>query len=463
MAIKNISNLSTTKLSYEIQNGNISIHEVINYYFKQIKEKNSKLNAFITLTEISAYNQANILEKNISKNKLSSLCGIPFSIKDIIYAKNVLCTAGSGKLFNKIPSKDSIVVKNLKKSGAILLGTNTLNKFASGITGINSICGNSKNPWDSSRLSGGSSGGSAVAVSSGMIPFAIGTDTGGSIRVPASLCGVSGFKPTYNLINNKGVIDLSPSLDHIGILSKDVSDIPLILKSLLNDHKRKILKKYHNKKIKKSIVIAIPINYFFYLESDIDTIMLSFINILKNSGIKVVNINIENHDEIEFAWSKIRFVESSYIHTKILDDNLNKYGNDLKKMIEQGKKISGIDYISALYTRDKIKKEFLSLFKKINFLLLPTTIIASPKFTENTIVIKGKKFSIREALLRNNILFNLIGFPSLSIPIGFTKNKLPFGLQIVGHPFDDYNVLNFGNVCQRLAEKFGIIKINHIK
>ncbi|MGD1835771.1 MAG: amidase [Nitrososphaeraceae archaeon] len=453
MTINNISNLTILQLSSEIYNNNISISDLVTYYFKQIKQKNKKLNAFITLTENNAYDRAKILEKNISKNKsLSPLYGIPFSIKDIIYAQNVLCTAGTGKLFNILPSKDSDVVKKLKKTGGILLGTNTLNKFASGITGTNSICGNSKNPRDINRISGGSSGGSAVAVASGMIPFSIGTDTGGSIRVPASLCGVSGFKPTYGLINNTGVIDLSPSLDHVGIITKTVSDILLILKQIVNGHKNKILSNKISKK-QNSLVVGIPINYFLYLESDVENVIFDTINYIKNYGIDVVNVNIGNHRKINSAWSVIRFVESSYVHMKILDNNYNKYGNDLKKMIEKGKKISGIDYVRSICFRDKIKIEFLKLFKQINFLILPTTIISAPNFNEKYILIRKKKFTVREALIRNNILFNLIGFPSLSIPIGMTKKNLPVGLQIVGKPYDDYNVLNFGNLCQLYSTK----------
>ena len=447
MTVNNISDLSITKLSFEIQNNNLSIVDLVSYYFKKIKDKNKIFNAFITLTENTASEQAKILEKNISNSKkLSPLYGIPFSIKDIIFAKNVLCTAGAGKLFNKIPSKDADVVQKLKKAGSVLLGTNTLNKFATGITGTNSICGNSKNPYDITRLSGGSSGGSAVAVASGMIPFSLGTDTGGSIRVPASLCGVSGFKPTYGLINTTGVIDLSPSLDHIGIITKYVYDISLILSSLISTYQNKILIDKIPKK-QNSIIVGIPVNYFFYLESDIDTMIFNIINSLQNNNIDVINVNIGNYEKINSAWSNIRFVESSYIHTKLLDNKFNKYGNDLETMIKHGNKISGIDYVRSIYFRNKIRIKFLKLFKHLNFLILPTTIISAPRFKENSISIRKKKFAIREALLRNSILFNLLGFPALSFPIGLTKKNLPVGLQIVGKPNDDYNVLNFGNLC----------------
>ena len=208
---------SIKQLSERINTGDISPTDLIEVCLDRIKKFNPILNAFITVVEEDRlYDQSQIAEKEIKQgNYYSPLHGIPFSIKDIFCAKGIRCTVGSKILSNNISHADATAVKRIKEAGAILIGTNNLNEFASGITGINYFYGSSKNPWNSSRISGGSSSGSAVAVATGMVPLSLGTDTGGSVRVPSSLCGVVGLKPTYGRVSKHNVFPLSPSLDHV--------------------------------------------------------------------------------------------------------------------------------------------------------------------------------------------------------------------------------------------------------
>lgn len=227
----NSSSLSLKQLSERIQNGEISPMDLIEICLDRIKKFNPILNAFITvIDEETLYNQSQIAEREIKHGKYySPLHGIPFSIKDILYAKGVRCTVGSKIFSNYIPSVDATAVKRIKKAGAILIGTNNLNEFASGITGINYFYGSSKNPWNTSRISGGSSGGSAAAVATGMVPISLGTDTGGSVRVPSSLCGVVGMKPTYGRVSKHNVFPLSPSLDHVGCITRSAWDTSVVM------------------------------------------------------------------------------------------------------------------------------------------------------------------------------------------------------------------------------------------
>ena len=226
--------LSVKHLSEKIKTNEISPVDLIEFCFGRIRKFNPSLNAFITvIDEEDAYNNARIAEREISKgNYRGPLHGIPFSIKDIIYAKDIRCTGGSKILSEYIPTTDATCIKKIKEAGAILLGTNNLNEFASGITGVNPFYGNTKNPWNMSRISGGSSGGSAVAVSTGMACISLGTDTGGSIRVPSSLCGVVGLKPTYGRVSKYGVVPLAPSLDHVGCVTRSAWDAAAILECI---------------------------------------------------------------------------------------------------------------------------------------------------------------------------------------------------------------------------------------
>src|ERR671922_27941 len=222
---------SLKQLCERIKSGEISPVDLIEICLGRIEKLNPTLNAFITVIEKeNLYKQAQIAEKEIKQgNYLSPLHGIPFSIKDIFYAKGIRCTAGSKILTSYIPHADATVVKKMKKAGAILIGTNNLNEFASGITGINPFYGSSKNPWNISKISGGSSGGSAVAVATGMVPISLGTDTGGSIRVPSSLCGIIGLKPTYGRVSKHNVLPLSPSLDHVGCITRSAWDVAAVM------------------------------------------------------------------------------------------------------------------------------------------------------------------------------------------------------------------------------------------
>jgi aspartyl-tRNA(Asn)/glutamyl-tRNA(Gln) amidotransferase subunit A len=225
-----ITSLTIKRLSRLISSREISCLEVINATIERIKRLNPKLNAFITILEEPARREAKHADLLIKQGKYyGPLHGVPISLKDLLYIKGVKCTSGSKILSEFVPDYDSTVTRRLRSAGAIIIGTNNLHEFASGITGINPHYGSSKNPWDIARMSGGSSGGSAVSVSSGMTMASIGTDTSGSIRVPSSLCGIFGLKPTYGRVSKYGVMPFAPSIDHVGPLARSAWDIAAML------------------------------------------------------------------------------------------------------------------------------------------------------------------------------------------------------------------------------------------
>ncbi len=448
---------SVKHLSEKIKTNEISPVDLIEFCFDRIRKFNPSLNAFITvIDEEDAYNNARIAEREISQgNYRGPLHGIPFSIKDIIYAKDTRCTGGSKILSDYIPKTDATCTKKIKEAGAILLGTNNLNEFASGITGVNPFYGNTKNPWNMSRISGGSSGGSAVAVSTGMACTSLGTDTGGSIRVPSSLCGVVGLKPTYGRVSNYGVIPLAPSLDHVGCVTRSAWDAAAVLESIsgwdssdhISSHK-KVLP--YTKIIETSnsggMSIGVPKDYFFdYVHSEVESLFYQFLENIKSLGYKVFDLDLQNTERYYDTWRKIRYSEASEIHAHWLKTRKEDYSEEVRDMLIQGTKISAVDYIHAMrIINEELKKELLSMLKqKIEVIVVPTTIIPAPRFDELTVSdVCGTVLQTREALLRNTIVFNSTGLPAVSIPIGLTKDNMPVAVQIIGPPFREEKILS---------------------
>ena len=453
MTNKSISLWSIRKLSETIKNGGLSSIELVEICLKKINELNSTLNSFITVTNERAYEEAEIAEKEIKKGiNRSALQGIPFSIKDIICTKGVRCTAGSKIRSDRISKIDATIVARMKKAGAILIGTNNLNEFASGITGINPHYGDSKNPWNIHHLSGGSSGGSAVGVATGMVPLSLGTDTGGSIRVPSSLCGVVGLKPTFGRVSKYGVLPLAPSLDHIGCITRSAWDAALVLKIIAGIDPRDPFTENVNvpeytriiaDRTEEKMSIALPKTYFFdYLQTEVKSIIDDFIDTIGLSN-NVFETKIEKTDKIYKSWLSIRLAEAAEIHLKWLKSEPDYYTQEVRKMLVEGTLIPATEYIRAYKIRDEIRYEFLKLLRKVDVIIVPTTIISAPSFCDKEVInIDGKVMEIRKALLRNTIVFNTIGLPAVSIPIGLTKRRMPVGVQIVGRPFEEEKVLS---------------------
>jgi aspartyl-tRNA(Asn)/glutamyl-tRNA(Gln) amidotransferase subunit A len=448
---------SVKQLSEKIKTCEISPVDLIEYCFNRINKFDPSLNAFITvIDEIDAYNNARIAEKEISLgNYRGPLHGIPFSIKDIIYVKGIRCTAGSKILSEYIPMADATCVKKIKQQGAIFIGTNNLNEFASGITGVNPFYGDMKNPWNTSRISGGSSGGSAVAVSTGMVCVSLGSDTGGSIRVPSSLCGVVGLKATYGRVSKYGVLPLAPSLDHVGCVSRSAWDAAAVLESISGwdpsdkTTSRKKVPQY-TKIVEKSnvggISVGVPKDYFFdYVQSEVESLFYWFLESLRSLGYKVLDIDLQNTERYSKTWTDVRYPEASEVHEHWLKTRMKDYSEDVRDMLIRGTKISAVDYIHAKrIISEELKIEFLTLLKeRIDVIVVPTTIITAPRFDELMVTdIDDSFLQTREALLRNTILFNSTGFPAVTIPIGLTKDNMPVGAQIIGPPFTEGKILS---------------------
>ncbi len=447
-------------LSKLIQSREISCAELVELTIERIRKLNPKLNAFITVVEESARNEARLADELIKQDKyLGPLHGIPVSFKDLIYIKGVRSTSGSKILADFVPDYDSTVVKKLRNAGAVIIGTNNTHEFACGITNINPHFGSSKNPWDPSRISGGSSGGSAVAVSTGMSPATIGTDTSGSIRVPSSLCGIFGLKPTYGRVSKYGVMPLAPSIDHIGPLARSVWDIAAVMQVIAGrdeldpstadvpvpDYLKQISQQEHNKKFK----LGIPKQFFFdVIDQKVMDVFRNFADKLRGCGISTSYVDLDGTDKIYETWRAIRLGESAATHSQWMATRRQEYGQDVISMLDKGSEITAVHYINAHKWRQQIKDALLKAMSGFDALLVPTTIIPAPLLDQKEVNINGKTFEVYPTLSRLTTVFDVTGLPALNVPSGFV-GSLPVGVQLVGRPFDEGRIMEIAHAYEQ--------------
>jgi aspartyl-tRNA(Asn)/glutamyl-tRNA(Gln) amidotransferase subunit A len=464
----NILNLTIKDLSQLISSGDISPIDLVEVTLEKISTLNPKLNAFITILEKSARKDAKNADSMIKQGKYRGpLHGIPVSLKDLIYVKGERSTSGSKILSNFVPQYDSTVVKRLKEAGAIIVGMNNTHEFACGITNINPHYGSSKNPWDINRMSGGSSGGSAVAVSAGMTPVSIGTDTSGSIRVPSSLCGLFGLKPTYGRVSKYGVQELAPSIDHVGPIARGAWDIAAVLQTIAGhdkldsstmnipvpDYINTISEKKHKRDGgSNKFQVGIPVEFFFeIIDSKVMNIFEKFVSKLHGCGISTDRVHVQQTDKMIDSWRAIRLGESAAVHREWIETRRKDYGDNVIGMLEKGMEITAVEYINAHKMRKEIRTAFIRAMTDYDALLVPTTIIPAPMLDQTAVDINEKyTIEVYQALSRLTTVFDITGLPAMNVPAGFIeeekKNKLPIGVQLVGKPFDEETLLKISNI-----------------
>jgi aspartyl-tRNA(Asn)/glutamyl-tRNA(Gln) amidotransferase subunit A len=422
--------------------------ELTKTLLSRIERLNPQLNAFITVTPELALAQAKKAESELfaprgrkAHRDRGPLHGIPISLKDNIYTKDIRTTAGSKILQNFVPLRDAAVVTQLKNSGAVILGKTNMHEFAYGVTSNNPHYGPVRNPWNLDRISGGSSGGSAAAVAAGLCYGSIGTDTGGSIRIPAALCGIVGLKPGLGRVSIEDVIPLSPTLDFVGPLARTVRDAALLLDPIFARGKkeRPFSPKRSNR---RRFRLGIPKEFFFELNSlDVEYAFREAARLLQKHSVELFEVSLPLLNETETAGNHIALPEATHYHQQAgwFPSQANDYGEDVRLRLDLGEKVSATAYLAALDLREKFIQQFhLTLEEtRLDALAVPTTPIAAPPIGEEKSTISGKEHSIRALLLRNCRPANLAGVPAISIPCGFTEENLPIGLQLISAVTDE--------------------------
>ena len=362
------------------------------------------------------------------------LSGLTFAVKDNICTGGIRTTASSRILQDFVPESDAYIVSRIRSEGGIVEGKTNNHEFAIGATNTSSIFGPVRNPHAVDRISGGSSGGSAVAVAAGMVDVGIGTDTGGSIRIPSALCGVAGLKPTTGLIPSDGVIPLSTTLDTIGIIAREVSTIRRVFRTVVPEPALKTV---------KAAVKAERIGLMLFGDDSVSSHILSKLDRpLAGFDVKTVSLPLLEEKGRD-ARRVISAVESAAYHKKWLGSRAELYFPDVRKVLFSGLETRGVDYIDAVGTMTKIRKEYEDAFSTVDLILSPTVTTVAPKISD----VAGRETDYRDPLLGRTELFNISLAPSISINAG-TIDNLPLGLMISGCRFDDYSVLDFAEWLQ---------------
>jgi aspartyl-tRNA(Asn)/glutamyl-tRNA(Gln) amidotransferase subunit A len=414
--------------------------ELTRFLLDRIARLNPRLNAYLALNSEVALKDATAAESALcsksrrkSTRDLGPLHGIPISLKDNLFTAGLRTTGGSGFLRDFLPLQDAAVVTSLKNAGAILLGKTNLHEFAYGVTSNNPHFGPVRNPWDLDRIPGGSSGGSAAALAAGLCYASIGTDTGGSIRIPASLCGVVGLKPGLGRVSVEGAIPLSPTLDFVGPMARTVADVALLFEAIATPENGKRRPRTARK---QNLRLGIPKHFFLDIVSpEIQQAFESSLVTLKKLGAKLKEVSLPYLKETEHAGNQIAWAEATHYHQQAGWYPLHaaEYGEDVRSRLELGEKVTALAYLRALDLREQFIAGFhLALLEnEVDALVTPTTPIAAPLIGEENISIVGKDHSTRALLLRLNRPANLGGIPAISVPCGLSPSGLPAGLQFL--------------------------------
>jgi aspartyl-tRNA(Asn)/glutamyl-tRNA(Gln) amidotransferase subunit A len=438
----------------------ISPVDLVNVSLARMERWNSEMHAFLSILAEPARRRAKLAEKEILRGQdRGPLHGIPVSLKDNFFTRGVRTTAGSKILHGFVPEADSQVAKRLARAGAVLQGKTNMHEFAYGITGENPHYGSSRNPWAPQRISGGSSGGSAVAVATGMGFASMGTDTGGSIRVPSALCGIVGLKPTFGLVSVSGVVPLAVSFDHVGPIARSVTDACIVLESIAGRYPKGTVRPDHRKlreNLPARFRLGRPEQFFFErLDDEVRRSVESTAEVFQSLGAEIQEVSLPHlATAVDQATSAV-VAEASYYHESqgYFPARAEEYGEDVRGHLERGHKLLAVDYLRAIEAKHEVQQDFAAALKHVDAIIAPTSPIAAPPIGETEVRVEGQReTAVRAELLRMTRPANLTGNPAISIPCGFTAQGLPVGLQLIGPRWGEARLLSIALAYEQSTE-----------
>jgi aspartyl-tRNA(Asn)/glutamyl-tRNA(Gln) amidotransferase subunit A len=440
-------------LSNAFKRKQVSPAEVTRTLLEQIDRVNPELNAYITVMYEQAMESAVQAEREIAAGHWKGpLHGVPIGVKDLIYTKGVRTTMGSEIFKEHVPDFDATAVEKLTQAGAVMIGKLNTHEFAYGPTGDRSAFGAVKNPHHLSKISGGSSSGSGAAVSAALCYAALGTDTGGSIRIPSSCCGIVGMKPTFGRVSKYGVYPLSWTLDHVGPMTRTVLDNALLLNVLSGYDERdpysiktdaEDFTRFIGQSIKGS-VIGVPSSFYFdNVEEEVEQQVRHALKVFESLGAEIRVIDLPHIQQFSLAHQITIRSEAYAVHEAMLRDRSEQYDPEVRERLLTGMDEKAHAYVHAQQLRHVAVQEFKQALNEADVIVTPTIPILPPDIGQRQVHIRGNKEHVRSALLRLTGPTNLNGFPSISVPCGFSESGLPIGMQLIGKPFDEANLYRF--------------------
>ena len=465
MGLDDLTRLSIVEAGDQIRRRSLSPVELTRAYLNRIQRTNGEFLAYITVLEEQAMAAASTAEHEITRGTYRGpLHGIPIALKDLVLTRGVRTTCGSRILKDWVPSADGTVAIRLHEAGAILLGKLNMHEFAYGPTGVNPHYGTARNPWDRTRVPGGSSSGSGAAVAAGLCAGALGTDTGGSVRIPAALCGIVGLKPTYGRVSRAGVIPLAWSLDHVGPMTRTVADTALMLQALAgrdpaDPSTADVVVPDYRAALEKGVrglCVGLPKDLFFErVDPEVRNAVLAAAQLIEDLGASVQEIALPAISHASAASFAIITAESTAYHEGYLKTRAAEYGADVRARLVTGQFVLATQYLKAQRARRAIRAEVDAALTRVDAFLTPTTPIPAPLLDTRELTLDGHTEDVRGWLTRCTRPINVTGHPALSVPCGLTAGGLPIGLQIVGRYFDEATVLRIGHAFEAVSPMKG--------
>ena len=458
-----LRNVSLAEAARLVGGKEVSPVELVDCCLERIAAVNDRLKAYITVYDEQARQVARAAEAMImAGHRLGPLHGVPIALKDNIALQGLRTTAGSKVLADWVPHEDATVAARLKGAGAIFVGKTNMHEFAWGGTTDNPHYGTCRNPWDDERFPAGSSGGSGVAVAARTCYGALGTDTGGSIRLPSAINGIVGIRPTIGRVSNHGVIPLAWSMDTVGPMARSVEDCALMFNVIaghdpkdeasalepVTDYTADLARGV------KGLRIGIVPGYFFHhLQPPVHDAVRHALATLEGLGATAVDVEIAHiHGNIS-AQLTIEAAEPSTYHQGWLREHPDAYGDDVRSLLEIGEMLLATHYIQAQRYRRLLRREFLDAFKSVDVFICPSLPFTATRVRETTVVIEnGVAEDMLSAIMQFTGVPSLTGLPSLNVPCGFDDDGLPIGMQIIGQPFDEITLFRVGAAFQSVTD-----------
>ncbi len=453
-----LANLSIVRAARALRDKELSPLELTEAYLRRIEELNPQVNAYITVTAERALEDARRATEELAAGKARGpLHGIPIAHKDLYETAGIRTTGGARIHTNHIPEADCTVARKLREAGTILLGKLNTHEYAFGVTTNNPHFGPTRNPWDLERIPGGSSGGAGAAIAAGLATATTGSDTGGSIRMPASVCGVVGLKPTYGRVSKAGVLPLSYRFDHTGPLTRTVEDAALMLNAIAgydpgDATSLRVPVEDATAGLGagiRGLRIGVPRGYFFdHLEDEIAEAIETAITEFTRLGAKVCDVAIPGVAEAVGGLFGFVIAEAQEIHADSLRDRPDDFGADLRAILE-GAAPDTAALMASLRACDALTAAMRTTLETVDVLITPTTPITAVRIGQESVRYGDMEESVMFAMIRCTAPFNATHLPALSLPCGFSRAGLPVGMQVVGRPFDEATVVRVGHAFEQ--------------